>query len=197
MTQAYPLHWPLGFPRTKSPTRSQFRTAYDGAYSNAMASLRAFAKDTGRDVTNVIVSSNITMMIESPKDGGVALYFRWDGLDCCIAVDRYGWPRENLQAIHHIIEAERVKLRHGGLNILRTSFRGYAALPPPRGPDGQLEKPWWSTLGFESADVPMEAVEARYIDLVKQHHPDRGGDAAMFNVVAGAIAAARKERSQS
>jgi hypothetical protein len=71
VTQAYPLHWPMGFPRTKAAGRSQFRTEYDGAYSNAMKSLRSFAVDTGRDVTNVIVSSNITMLNSSPKDAGL------------------------------------------------------------------------------------------------------------------------------
>ena len=91
-----------------------------------------------------------------------------------------------------MIEAERTKLRHGGLNIVRASFRGYANLPPPKGPDGQLAKPWWAELGFTEAP-PLPDAENRYRELVKTHHPDRGGDAAKFNSVTDAIRNARIE----
>ena len=192
MTQAYPLHWPLGFPRTASPRQSLFKTSLASAAANVTDALRSFAKDSGKDIVNLIISSNTTLMSESPKDGGVAVYFRWDNMDCCIAVDRYRWPRENLQAIMHIVEAERTKLRHGGLNIVRASFRGFTALPPPVGPDGQLPKPWWSQLGFNDTPTLVEA-ETRYRELVKSEHPDRGGNAGKFNAIADAIRQAREE----
>lgn len=193
MTQAYPLHWPPGFPRSR-PARSQFRVSLDGAVQNVTTSLRAFAKDSGKDIVNLIISSNVTLMTMDPKDGGVAVYFTWDRIDCCIAVDKYATPAENLQAIKHIIEAERVKLRHGGLNIVRAAFRGYAALPPPKGPDGQLAPPWRQVL-FGTADCTptLAEVEAKWRDLVKTAHPDRGGDAAKFNLITDAVRAARDE----
>ena len=191
MTQAYPLHWPLGFQRTKAITYSQFKVSYHAALANVTGSLRKFANDSRKDIENLIVSSNTTMMKDAPQDGGVAVYFRWDNMDCCIAVDRYRLPRENLQAIHHVIEAERVKLRHGGLNIARASFRGFASLPPPKGPDGQLAAPWWQQLGLpEGAWLPD--AEARYREIVKVEHPDRGGDAAKFNLATEAIRQARE-----
>lgn len=191
MTQAYPLHWPFGFPRTKNPGRSQFRTNAHDALGNVTRSLKAFAKESGRDIVNLIVSSNVTMMNEEPKDGAVAIYFRWDNMDVCIAVDRYLYPKENLQAIHHVIEAERTKLRHGGLNIVRSAFRGYAALPPPKGPDGQLARPWWDVLGLPEGATLQQAEDA-YRREVKEHHPDRGGDPAKFNLVTNAIREARE-----
>lgn len=192
MTQAYPLHWPFGFVRTPQKEYNQFKVSYDTALQNVTMSLRKFAKDSRKDITNLIVSSNVTMMNDSPKDGGVAVYFRWDNIDCCIAIDRYTFPRANLQAIHYVIEAERVKLRHGGLNIVRTAFRGYAALPPPKGPDGQLAAPWWQQLGLPEGATLVDA-EARYRELVKVEHPDRGGDAAKFNLATNAIRQAREE----
>lgn len=193
MTQAYPLHWPQGYPRTKHPVRSQFRTSLDTAVNNVTKALRAFAKDSGKDIMNLVVSSNVTLMNTTPQDGGVAAYFRWDNLDCCIAVDRYQTPAENLQAIMHIIEAERTKLRHGGLNIVRATFRGFAALPPPTGPDGQIIPPWWHVLGFESErQATLEEAERRYREAVKTKHPDRGGSAAEFNVITDAIRQARE-----
>lgn len=98
----------------------------------------------------------------------------------------------NLQAVGRIIEAERTKLRHGGLNIVRAGFRGYASLPPPTGPDGQIAKPWWAELGFTDTP-PLADAESRYRELVKTAHPDRDGDPAKFNAITDAIRNARIE----
>jgi len=191
MTVAYPLHWPPGFPRTVGRSWSKFRTGLEQAQNNVTKSLRTFSKESEKDIVNLVISSNVTMMITEPKDPGVAVYFRWDNIDCCIAVDRYPTPADNLQAIMHVIEAERVKLRHGGLNIVRAAFRGYAALPPPKGPEGQLAKPWWDILGVPEGS-PVAVAEQRYRDLVKTVHPDRGGDPAQFNAITDAIRKARE-----
>lgn len=83
------------------------------------------------------------------------------------------------------------KMRHGGLAIVRASFRGYASLPPPTGTDGQLAAPWWQALGLPEG-APLAAAEAAYREAVKQHHPDRGGDPAKFNLVTNAIKQARE-----
>lgn len=187
MTTAYPLHWPVGFPRTRSPGPSAFRTSLSAALTNVRDELRRFAKDTGKTVADVVISSNVTLGEQRPRDTGIAVYFRWDGIDCCIAVDRYAKVEDNLQAIAKVIEAHRAVNRHGGLNILRGVMRGHAALPPPKGPDGQLEAPWWQTLGFTDEPREPAALEGRWRELVKQHHPDRGGDAATFNRITDAV----------
>lgn len=171
MTDAYPLAWPEGQPRTKHKTRSQFRTEINRAVENVRKGLANFGKDSGKAVNNLIISSNVTLMDDQPADGGVAVYFKWDGLDCCIAVDRYEKPKENLQPIVHVIDAERVKLRHGGLNVVRSSFRGYAALPPPSN-----RKPWWDVLGVPE-DCRLDAARHAHRTLAVKHHPDAGGDA--------------------
>lgn len=192
MTTAYPLHWPPGQPRQKSRSSSRFKTSVPGAVNNVQDELRRFGNDTGRKVENVIISSNVSLGSQRPVDPGIAAYFRWDNIDVCIAVDLYTLPEDNLQAISKVIEAERAKLRHGGLNILRASFRGYAALPPPKGPDGQLAPPWRHVLGIhDGAHLPM--AEDAYRKLVKTHHPDMGGDAAKFNQITDAIRQAREE----
>ena len=194
MTQAYPLHWPVGFPRTKTPKGMPFRQTIDTSVNNLTQTLRLFARDTARDITGLIMSSNVTLMNMEPKDPGIAVYFRWDGIDCCIAIDRYATPAQNVQAAVHVVEAERTKMRHGGLNIVRAAFRGYAALPPPKGPDGQLAAPWRQVLfGGPEVSVSLNDAEARYRELVKTEHPDRGGDAAKFNSIVDAIRQAREE----
>lgn len=196
MTVAFPLAWPPGMSRTTSRASSRFDTGVARAAANVLDELRRFGNDSGKPVSAVIVSSNVTLTETRPKDPGVAAYFRWDGIDCCIAVDRYTKPEENLQAIAKVIEAERVRLRHGGLNIVRASFRGYAHLPPPKAADGKLGKPWWQELEF--ADQPtLAAAEARYRELVKKHHPDKGGDAGRFNAITDAVAQARREMGEA
>ena len=117
-----------------------------------------------------MVTSNVSLMERNPKDSGVAVYFTWDGLSTCIAVDRYQRIEENLQAIHHVVEAERTKLRHGGLNLVRAAFRGYAALPPPSSP---VTDPW-VVLGVKrGASAPD--IESAYRERAKKAHPDAGG----------------------
>ena len=182
MTQAYPLAWPVGFPRTVTSTSSRFKTSLAGAVRNVQDELRRFGNDSGKRVENVVVSSNVTLMDDRPKDPGVACYFVWDRVQCCIPVDRYSKPEENLQAIALILEAERAKIRHGGLNIVRAAFRGYASLPPPTDANGALPPPYWKVLGI-SEKAPLSAAKAAYLALVKKEHPDHGGDAAKFNQI--------------
>lgn len=194
MTVSYPLQWPADFKRTPSPAPSQFKTSVTGAVKNVQDELRRFGVDSKLAVSNTVISSNVTLMDNRPKDGAVACYFRWDNMDCCIAVDKYHHPEENLQAITHIINAERTKLRHGGLNIVRASFRGFTALPPPPpNSAASIPKPWWYVLGFQNDQVTIGEAEELYRNLVKKYHPDRaGGDAIKFNQVADAIRQARE-----
>ena len=170
--QEFPLAWPNNWPRTKSPQNSRFQTTLPKSIKNVQESLALFASDSGHKVESVVVSSNVTLMAHNPKDSGVAVYFTWDGISTCIAVDRYLKVEENLQAIHHVIEAERTKLRHGGLNLVRAAFRGYAALPPP-----SRSKQPHEILGVRP-DATPEEIEAAFREKAKVAHPDRAGGSA-------------------
>lgn len=195
MTQAYPLTWPENWPRTRAPGKSQFKTSISAALNNVQDSLRRFGSDSGKKIEAVVISSNVTLGDQRPADCGVAVYFTWDGISTCIAVDRYAKVEENLQAIHHCIEAERTKLRHGGLNIVKAAFRGYAALPPP---SAGTSRPWWDVLECHdlAARTPMDKLEESYKRLAKKHHPDAvGGSAEKMAELNAAIAQARKEKA--
>ncbi|MYE05913.1 MAG: J domain-containing protein [Chloroflexi bacterium] len=172
MTDAYPLAWPEGQPRTKNPQPSRFQTTLHRAIENVREELRRFGNDTGKPVRGLILSSNFNLTDQRPRDAGVAAYFQWDDMACCIAVDRYRKVEENLQAISKVIEADRAKMRHGGLNIVRAAFRGYAALPPPTN-----RKPWWDVLGVPE-DCRLDIAREAHRTLAVRHHPDAGGDAA-------------------
>ena len=170
----FPLQWPQGFPRSKLREASRFRASYDQALKNVATSLRLFAAESGRKVENPVLSSNIDTNPLSdergkrPEDPGVAVWFTWDGLQVCIAVDRYQTPAENLQAVHHIIEARRVELRHGTLHLVRATFTGFKALPAPPG------KHWRDLLKLTGA-VSKADIEAAYRKAATSAHPDAGG----------------------
>lgn len=182
---AYPLTWPQGFPRVKYRQGGAFKTSLAGALDNVQRSLKLFAQDSGKKLERVVISSNVTLGEQRPADPGVAVWFSWDGLQVCIPVDRYEKVEANLQAIHHIIEARRVELRHGGLAIVRATFTGFRALPAPAG-----EKPWREVFGFPVGEsVSMTLLEQRYREHRSKSHPDKGGTDAAFQAVQRAFEA--------
>lgn len=173
----YPLAWPDGMARTSATgrKRSTFKTTLAGAVKNVADSLRLFGADSGQPVTNVVATTNvggIDLGTKGGADPGVAVWFDWDGAQRCIAVDRYPTPAENLQAIHHILEARRTEVRHGGLVIARSAFRGFVALPAPPGKQSA-----WQVLGVQQNATAAE-IEAAYREKAKKAHPDAGGSNA-------------------
>lgn len=173
--QSYPLQWPDHIPRSSAREKSRFRSSYEAARTNVVKSLKAFAHDSGRKVTDAILSSNVDLLSTRPADPGVAVWFNWDGLSVSIPCDRYQTPAENLQAVHHIIEARRVELRHGTLHLVRASFRGFVALPPPAG--AARVRPWWEVLGFRRPGDAGDAaaVHRAFREKARTAHPDAGG----------------------
>lgn len=187
---AYPLTWPQAFPRTTRREEGRFKTTLAVALKNFESSLRLFSEDSGKKIEGLVISSNVTLGAHRPADPGVAIWFSWDSLQVCIPVDRYTKIESNLQAIHHIIEARRVELRHGTLALVRASFTGFKALPAPTGG-------WRDVLGFGPTEVVSLAdIEAAYKTKRKAAHPDTaGGSADEFDRVQKAYKQALSEVS--
>lgn len=167
----YPLHWPEGSPRTARRMSSKFKTTLACAVNNVSDSLRKFGADSGKPVSNIVATTNIGGIQLAEKrdmDPGVAVWFEWDGALRCIAVDRYPKPQDNLQAIHHIIEARRTEVRHGGLVIARSAFKGFVALPSPKGSH------WSEVLGI-ARSASRQEIEAAWKAAARKAHPDHGG----------------------
>jgi hypothetical protein len=163
----YPLHWPDTQPRTQTKVSSQFKTSLSAALKNVKSALQAFGRESGKAVTDIVLSSNVGGLDLTPaKDTGVAAWFMWDGEQRCIAVDRYPKPEDNLQAIYHILEARRTEMRHGGLHIVRQTFKGFVALPAPEA--------WHTVLGV-SANATRGEITDAYLRLAQRVHPDKGG----------------------
>ena len=188
MVPAYPLQWPEGFPRATSRDTSRFKTTLSAALKNAQDSLRLFGTDSGRPVSDVVMSSNYTLGVTRVSDPGIALWFKWDGEQRCIAVDRYSTPEANLQAIHHVLEARRTELRHGTLALIRATMKGFSlSLPAPGGS-------WWQVLEV-APSATVEQIETAYRRLAQLRHPDKGGSDAQMADLNRARDVARKERA--
>lgn len=174
---AYPLTWPATFPRQKYRETGRFKTGLPNAIKNVQTSLRGFASDSGKKLDGLTISSNVTLGVDAPADPGVAVWFTWDGLQICIPVDRYNTVASNLQAIHHILEARRVELRHGSLALIRATFTGFLALPAP------ANARHWSDVLMLPRDAKPADIEAAYRHQRSATHPDKGGTAAAFDEV--------------
>lgn len=169
---AYPLAWPDNMPRSVNLEADRFKATLYKALENVKGSLNLFGKDSGREVSNIVISSNVTLGANNPKDCGVAVWFVWAGESVCIPVDRYNRVEANLQAIHHIIEARRVELRHGTLHLVKATMQGFKALPPPAG--AKARRPWTEVLGLRH-DASKAHIEEAYRVKAKAAHPDAGG----------------------
>lgn len=184
---AFPLQWPDGLPRTERKLASKFSTTLSAALKNVKGSLELFAKDSGKAVTDIVLSSNVGGIDPGNiADTGVAAWFTWDGEQRCIAVDRYPKPEHNLQAIHHIIEARRTEMRHGGLHIVRQTFKGFTALPAPAGQRG-----WREVLGLKGP-VGIAQIDAAYREKAATAHPDKGGTSEAMTELNRARAEAKR-----
>lgn len=192
MIEAYPLSWPLGFARSKHRIGGAFKTTLAGALNNVETSVRLFARDSGKVASGLVISSNVSLGQQRPADPGIAVWFTWDGLQVCIPVDRYDKVEGNLQAVHHILEARRVELRHGGIAIVRATFTGFKLLPAPArtSPEG-----WRAILGIPVTETPaLDVVESKYKALRSKHHPDKpDGDQRKFILVQTAWEQAQQE----
>lgn len=166
---AFPLHWPPGFSRAKSREKGQFKTTLSGALNNVNDSLRRFANDSGKKMESLVMSSNVTLGTTNPSDPGVAVWFVWDGLSVCIAVDRYQRVEANLQAIHHIIEARRVELRHGTLALVRATFQGFLAIADMSAPKFN----WRTVIGVDATEKDLSVIRRVYKKKATEIHPDK------------------------
>lgn len=112
-------------------------------------------------------------------DTGVAVYFTLYGEQRCIPCDRWNTVGDNLQAVKKTIEALRGLDRWGAKAIVDAAFSGFKALPAET---IVTDEPWYVTLGVDPFAEPSEIRKA-YVNLVKKHHPDAGGDAKEFDKI--------------
>lgn len=187
---AYPLYWPVGKPRAKWRERSRFKTTLGRAIHAVQHEVKLLGG------SNFIISSNLHLRLDGlpyasqrqPTDPGVAVYFRYKQKPMCFACDRWRTVEENIWAAAKTIEALRGIERWGTGSMVEQAFTGFAAIEPPS------KRPWREVLGFQYTLAPTtRTVESVWRELVKKHHPDRGGDPALMAEINAAMDEARAE----
>lgn len=210
--EAYPLHWPHGWPRTERRERANFgvrkSTSAGGyAYKHSLTVAEALKRlrEQVRAFTrpghpwrippdSVVISTNLRTRQDGlpyssarePDDPGVAVYFELDGDPHCLPCDQWDRVADNIAAIAKHLDAVR-GIERWGVGDLRALFRGFQALPAPKGRD------WRAVMGF-GPDEPVSPtdVDARFRRLAAIHHPDRGGNVEQFQELQAAREAARE-----
>jgi len=180
-TRAYPLYWPEGWPRTEDYKRKRARFDDRSVYQGR----RVLSDEVRRfGGTELIISSNLELRNDGnprsnqrqPRDPGVAIFFKRNKMDMALACDIYLTVEDNLWALCRTLEALRQIERDGSPALINRAFKGFMALPDPDA------REWWEELNV-SRMASNEEIRKAYIQLAKQHHPDAGGDAAMFDRV--------------
>src|SRR3990172_1283646 len=180
-TRAFPLYWPEGWPRTDDYKRKRARFDDRSVYQGR----RVLGDEVRRfGGTELIISSNLELRNDGnprsnqrqPRDPGVAIFFKRNKMDMALACDIYLTVEDNLWALCRTLEALRQIERDGSPALINRAFKGFMALPDPDA------REWWEELNI-SRTASNEEIRKAYIQLAKQHHPDAGGDAAMFDRV--------------
>jgi hypothetical protein len=195
--ERYPLSWPADWKRTAPDHRrpAQFgktstRITASGEYydkkklslDDALARIEYELERAGVDVDTVIVSTNLKLNMRGiptgssgePSDPGVAVYWTHKLRAECMAIDRYTRVADNLAAVAATLEALRAIERHGGAEIMDRAYSGFAQLPASTG------RPWYQVLDIPRSAANQTAINFRYRELCKTHHPDSGGDRRAF-----------------
>lgn len=213
--ECFPLAWPTGRPRTKFPERTIL-----GKEISLVAALEGVYRELRlMKVSTSVISSNLPRRVDgTPRgdqlphggDHGVAVY--WTTIEVragqkvrvpnCISCDRWQHIRQNLRAVEMSLASLRGLERWGAVTQ-EQAFAGFTALPPGdpnSAPPAPAERPWREVLGVEGAWVdgaPPAAVLAyaktRHRELIKVHHPDRGGDLASATAINRAMEQAEAE----
>lgn len=103
-TDSFPLHWPAGLPRCERRLSGGAHVSLSSAAVRVKDALRLLGSKSGRAVSRVTISSNVTLGQARPTDPGVAIYFDWCGQRRCVACDEYSKPEANLRAIYQSVE---------------------------------------------------------------------------------------------
>jgi hypothetical protein len=214
------LSWPDGWPRTKHRERSDFHidrgfnAARDGAF---------YQLGRMRNVSHVVITSNLPVTASGKPyttnqgniaDPGIAVWWIDKGQERVIACDRWLAATENMRAIEKSLEAMRGLDRWGATQIVERAFAGFAALPPPSGPEApppsysDQVRNWREVFSIDPAverglgpyqkGSPAAAdlfaiVKRRHRELIRGQHPDVGGDAEAAAFLNASLAAAEAE----
>lgn len=188
MPTAHPLDWPDGWPKTPPHQREDGRARFArGTGWNDRKFWTLHSAETGlrEEIerlggADVVVSCNLTRRPDggiranqrTPESPGVAVYFTFGGDQVVMARDAFTRVEENLRSLTLAIQGMRQLERHGGGQMMKRAFRGFAALPPPdasiqMGGPGELPRPWHDVLGV-ATDARWSEVRSAYRERMRE-----------------------------
>jgi len=170
-----PLQWLPQQPRTKNPKRANF-----GNHSVYKAVLQLQKELLLLKAKNIILSSNLQTKIDGTlcvrqycDDPSIVIYFELKGEKKAMACDKWDKPEHNIWALKLSISAIRGLERWGGSEFLDGLFTGFQALPAP-GECINVKMQYFSDVDN------LEYLKLKYNKLLKELHPDMGGDSEEF-----------------
>jgi hypothetical protein len=186
------LDWPAGFDRTPAADRipypHSFRVSRTQAFDNVVEQL-----DKLDGAANVRVATAAPHTSQEPHrpyadrdpdDPGVVVRFDRDGQGYAIPCDRWDSLRDNAQAIAKYVDAKRAVARYG----VETTTGEFATQALPSGDEEAIAvDPEPHEVLEVRPDAPPAVVRGAARSLLKDDHPDTGGDGSAI----GRIKAAR------
>lgn len=165
------LQWPDGVPMNFDPQYSRFGNhSLSQALTEVEAELTRFGVESAVITGDWSLSTRDYPLSDKRTPSPVAVHYRRNGDDFCIAICEYNTVQDNVWAVAKVIDAMRAIERHGGDAVARQAASGFIALPPP-------DKPWWEVFGV-GKDADPDVVEATYKIKAKKLHPDKPGGSA-------------------
>lgn len=181
-----PLSWPVTKPRYKGSRKSaSFGAGRRGARIDE--SVQDLARELALFRARDVVITYNRRQDQQKEDPGAAVYFELPNLGKhVLAVDRWDRTGDNLRAIALHVQSLRGQDRWG-VGSVAEAFAGYKALAAV----GE-KKPWFQVLGFTEPPSYPQA-EQKYMELMRLHHPDRGGNSNQAAEITAAWADGRRE----
>jgi hypothetical protein len=175
---AYPLQWPVGWHRRPAGWRPRAKFGGGGKGASLGVAVQSIIHEMRLlGAADVVISTNVRPRLDglpsgeaaNPSDPAGAVYFRLKGNGQVLACDKWDRLADNLMAIAKHVEAVRGQVRWG-VGSLEQAFGGYKLLTAVGAP-----KPWWEVLGLPNT-ATLADVDSAQRRLLRQHHPDQGGD---------------------
>jgi hypothetical protein len=196
--ERFPLAWPAGWVRTPAHKRTAATFSTKATADRRLTVFAALQRLEGEvdrlGAVNPTLSSNVPLRLDGrprsdaePPDVGVAIYFTFRGKATVFACDKYRRVADNIAAIAAHIDALR-RIERYGVGSLEQALAGYKALPADTAAD------WRAVMGFpREARVTASMIDARYIQLARERHPDAGGSDIGFHQLSRAKEFALRE----
>lgn len=170
-TKAFPLAWPIGKARTTNRRHPSFS---EKTLARVFTLLRDELRRLG--ALYVVISTNVPLKQNGESysdpgkmaDPGVAVYFRYKGVNYCLPCDRWILVEDNMYAVSKHIEAMR-GMERWGVQSVEQAFSGFKALTAET--EGEA---WWTVLEC-SPTATRAQIEHAFRTKLRQVHPDAGG----------------------